>query len=144
MAVTATPYGTAALALGSGLFNFTSDTLKVLLTTSSYTPNIDTHDFLNDITNEITGTGYSAGGATLASVTWTYDSTNNRAVLAAAATVWTTATFTARYAVVYKSTGTASTSPLLSYVDFGANQSPSGVNFTIDWSTGGVFRATVA
>lgn len=48
-----------------------SDTIKVALLTSSYTPNYDTHDFFDDITNEVTGTGYTAGGATLGSKTVT-------------------------------------------------------------------------
>jgi hypothetical protein len=49
-----------------------SDTIKVLLTTSSYVPNLDTHETKADITNEVTGTNYSAGGNTLASKTLVY------------------------------------------------------------------------
>jgi hypothetical protein len=144
MAVTASAYGQAIMSLGLGRFNFGSDTLKVLLTTSSYTPNIDTHTYLSDVTNEVSGTGYTAGGATLSGVSWTYDATNNLGKLLASTTTWTAATFTARTAVVYKSTGTAGTSPLLSYVDFGADQSPAGVDFSIPWSTtDGVFQGSV-
>lgn len=144
MAVTATPYGQAAYGLGLGRFDFSANTLKCALTTSSYTPNVDTHDYFNDITNEISGTGYTSGGATLSSVSWSYDSTNNWALLTAAAVVWSTATFTARYGIVYVSTGTSSTSPLISYIDFGADQSPAAVNFTIDFSVNGILKVTVA
>jgi len=42
-----------------------------MLTTSSYSPAKDTHDFKDYVTNEVTGTGYSAGGATLGSKTLT-------------------------------------------------------------------------
>lgn len=144
MAVTASAYGQAILNLGKGLFDFTGDTIKCALTTSSYTPDLDAHDFFDDVTNEISGTGYTAGGATLTTVAWTYDSANNLAKLTADETTWTTATFTARIAVVYKSTGTASTSPLLCYVDFGADQSPAGIDFVIPWSaTNGLFQGTV-
>lgn len=52
--------------------DFLSDTIKVLLTTSSYAPNLDTHETKADITNEVVGTGYTAGGATLGSKTITY------------------------------------------------------------------------
>ncbi len=142
MAITATPYGQFVLALGTGAFNLSSDTLKVLLTTSSYTPNVDTHTYLTDVTNEITGTGYTAGGVTLSGVTWTYDSTNNRAVLGADSPTWATASFTARRAVVYKSTGVSGTSRLIGYVDFGENRTPTAENFVLNF-TSGVLRLKV-
>lgn len=65
------------LALTGTAVDLDSDTIKVALTTSSYTPNFNTHDFFNDVTNEITGTGYSAGGATLTGVTVTYTAANS-------------------------------------------------------------------
>lgn len=51
-------------------------------------------------------------------------------VWSSAAASWTTATFSADFGVVYKSTGTASTSPLLGLYTFGTTQSPSGSTFT--------------
>ena len=54
------------------VLGFTSDTFKVMLTTSSYTEDKDAHDFRNDVTNEVTGTGYTAGGNT-ATVSVTLD-----------------------------------------------------------------------
>ncbi len=136
MAVTATPYGKFLLGLAVGQFNLPADVLKVLLTTSSYTPNVDTHEFLTDITNEVTGTGYTANGITLTGVTWAYDANNNTAQLNCDPVLWSSATFTARYAVIYKSTGTASTSRLIGYLDFGTNQSPVGQDFGITFSSG--------
>jgi hypothetical protein len=121
-----------------------TDTIKVALTTSSYTPNQDTHDYFNDVTNEVSGTGYTAGGNTLASKTITYDDANNVIILDAADTTWASSTITARYAVVYASTGTASTSPLIGYVDFGSDQSSTNGNFTITWDATGIVRVTVA
>jgi hypothetical protein len=39
-----------------------SDTIKVALLSSSYTPNQDTHDYFDDVSaNEVTGTGYTTG-----------------------------------------------------------------------------------
>ena len=121
-----------------------TDTIKVALTTSSYTPNQDTHDYFNDVTNEVTGTGYTAGGNTLSSKTITYDDANNVIVLDAADTTWASSTITARYAVVYDSTGTSSTSALIGYVDFGSDQSSTNGNFTITWDATGIVRVTVA
>jgi hypothetical protein len=126
--------------IGSNPIDFVNDTIKVMLCTSSYTPSI-AHDFKNDITNEITGTGYTAGGLTLTSKTATRTSGNT--VYTAANATWSGATFTTRYAVVYKDTGVSSTSPLICYFDFGTDQSPAGVNYTLTWdATNGIFKMT--
>lgn len=143
MAVTAVVYGLACESLGEALFDFTADEIKVMLTTSSYVPNPDTHKYKSSITNEITGTGYTAGGQALANLAWTYNSTANRMELTADPSVWDPATFTCRYAVIYKNNGgVAATSPLLSYLDFGTDQAPVAVPFTINWDSTGVARLT--
>lgn len=144
MAVTAFLYGKVFEALTSASINWSSDTIKVSLHTSSYTPAQDTHDFFNDITNEVTGTGYTAGGATLGSKTATYTAGTNTTAYDAADTSWTTSTITARYAVVRKDTGTASTSPVICYVDFGADVVSSGGTFQITWDAAGIWSLTAA
>jgi hypothetical protein len=123
-----------------------SDTIKVMLLTSSYTPNQDTHDYLDDVVaNEVSGTGYTAGGATLATKTVTYDSTSNTFVFDADDVTWASSTVTARYAVVYDATpGTNATRPLIGYVDFVSDQSSSNGNFTITWDATGIVRMTAA
>ncbi len=137
MAVSALPYGKFLLELGKGSFNLPTDTIKAALTTSSYSPNIDTHEFFSDITNEVSGGGYTAGGMTLTNVTWTYSTSLDYAVLLADPILWTSITVTARRAVVYKSTGTASTSRLIGYVDFGVNRTQSGSNeFVLNFTLG--------
>lgn len=144
MAVSALLYGSFPAKLANKEIDFDTDTVKVALCTSTYSPNQDTHDYFNDITNEVTGTGYSAGGATLGSPTVTYTSGTNTQAFDAADTAWASSTITARYAIVYVSTGTASTSPLIGYVDFGADVVSSGAAFTITWAAGGIFTITVA
>jgi hypothetical protein len=42
--------------------DLSSGSYKVLLTTVTHTPNQDTHTVRTDITNEVTGTLYTAGG----------------------------------------------------------------------------------
>lgn len=98
----------------------TDDTFKVALVTSSYTPNKDTHEDFADVTNEVSGTGYTAGGNTVTG-TFTLDTANDKLTIEFAATSWTTATITARGAVYYSSTGTAGTSILVAYNDFGGD-----------------------
>jgi hypothetical protein len=144
MAVTAQVYGRAAELLLEGSHDLDGATYNVMLCTSSYAPDIDTHDFRSDVTNEVTGTGYSAGGQALASVTVTYDSANNRAVFDAADVVWSSSTITARYAVVYRARGGASSADeLLCYVDFGTDVSSTGGAFTIAWHANGIVTAAV-
>lgn len=126
--------------------DWVTDTIKTMLLTSSYAWNQDTNDFVSVVnTNEISGTGYTAGGFTLASKSVTYDAPSNTLRLIAANAVWTSASFTARYGVVYKDTGTAATSPLLGYVDLGGSQTVTSGTFTIQWdATDGVLRLVAA
>ena len=123
-----------------------SDTIKVALLSSYYTPNQDTHDYWDDVSsNEVTGTGYTTGGIALSSKTSTYDGTNNVIVLDAADVTWSSSTITARYAVVYNDSGaSAAAKALIGYVDFGSDQSSTNGNFTITWDSTGIVRITVA
>jgi hypothetical protein len=126
--------------------DFDTDTIKVMLLTSSYTPNQDTHDYLDDVVaNEVSGTGYTAGGATLANKTVTYDSATNTCILDADDTTWSSSTITARYAVIYDaSPATNATRPLIGYVDFTSDQSSNAGSFTLTWDATGIVRITSA
>ena len=123
-----------------GSIDLDTDTIKVALVTSSYTPNIDTHVFFSDVTNEVTGTGYTAGGKTLTTPVVSADTTDDEGVFDADDTTWATSTITARGAVIYKSTGTSSTSPLIAYIDFGSDKISSAGNFTITWNAEGILN----
>ena len=123
-------------------FDDAGTSVKVALCTSTYTPNQDTHDFFNDVTNELAASGnYTAGGNAVGSKTVTQDDTNNGATFDGADVAWTALTPSAafRYGILYKDTGTASTSALIAYLDFGADQNPAGNNFTIQWHADGIF-----
>lgn len=145
MAVTAKLYGSFPAKLANAEIDWDSDTIKVALTTSTYTPDQDTHDYFNDVTNQVTGTGYTAGGATLASKTVTYTSGTNTQTFDAADVTWSSSTITARYAVIYDATsGVSSTSALIGYVDFGADVVSSGGDFTIQWNASGIFTIAVS
>lgn len=133
-------YNSAKGDLMDGTIDLDTDTIKVALVTSTYTPDIDTDLDFADITNEVSGTGYTAGGATLGTKTVTVDTTNNRAEFDAADTVWTTATLTARGAVVYKDTGTPATSPLICYIDFTTDKSSASGDFTISYNAEGILQ----
>ena len=127
-------YNSAIDDMARGAIDFDSNSFKALLVTSSYTPNKDTHDFRDDVTNEVTGTGYTAGGVTTA-CTVTKDTANDRVTLQFAAVSWATSTITARALVIYKSTGTASTDNLVAYNDFGSDVSSTAGTFSVAAST---------
>jgi isochorismate hydrolase len=142
MAVTAKFYNLGVTSAFNKEVDWGTDTVKVMLCTSTYTPSQTAHQYKSSVTNEVTGTGYTAGGATLGTKTEAFSSQVK--AFDAADTVWTTSTITARYAVVYVSTGSDATSPLLCYVDFGADVSSTAANFTIAWDALGIFGITVA
>jgi len=130
---------TAKEKLMEGAFDLVNNTIKIMLLTSSHTTNIDTQEFIDDVSaNEVSGAGYSSGGATLGSKAVTADNTDDEGVFDAADTSWGTATITARYAVVYKDTGTPSTSPILCIIDFGSDKVSTGGTFQITWAAEGI------
>jgi len=139
-------YGNAVKAAFNKEVDWDSDTIKVALVSSAYTPNQDTHDYFDDVVaNEVSGTGYTAGGLSLAGKTSTYDAANNVLVLDANDAVWANSTITARYAVVYDDAGaTNAQKALIGYVDFGSDQSSTNGNFTVTWDATGIIRITVA
>lgn len=142
MATTKT-YGSLIAKAFNKEVDFDSDTIKVALLSSSYTPNQDTHDYWDDVSAyEVSGSGYTAGGATLANKSVTYNSSTNVTKFDADDVSWTSSTITARYAVIYDATGTASTSALIGYVDFGSDQSSSSGTFSIVWDSAGIFTTT--
>ncbi len=124
----------------NGSIDLDTDTIKVALVTSTYVPDQDLHTMFSDVTNEVVGTGYTAGGNTLGTVTVTADNTDNEGVFDAADTSWTTSTITARAAVIYKSTGVASTSALIAYVDFLSDKISTAGTFTIAWNAEGILN----
>ena len=119
-----------------GAIDFDTDTFKLMLVTSSYTANKDTHDKRDDVTNEVAnGNGYTTGGATVA-CTVTKDTANDKVTLVFAAASWATSTFTAAGGVIYKSRGGASSADnLVAFIDFGGDVSSSSSTFSVSAST---------
>lgn len=122
-----------------GTIDLANDTIKIALVTSSYTPDIDAHEDFADITNEVSGTGYTAGGETL-TTTVSVDDTDNEGVFDANDVTWSASTITARGAVIYKDTGTPATSPLVCYIDFGADKTSTAGDFVVTFDSEGIFN----
>ena len=128
-------YNSAIDDMARAAIDFDTDTFKAILVTSTYTPNKDTDDKRDDVTNEVSGTGYTAGGVASA-VTVTKDTANDKVTIQLGAVSWASSTVTARACVYYKSRGGASSADeLVAYNDFGSNVSSTGGTFSVAAST---------
>jgi len=196
MAVTSGWYHSAIAKGFNAEVDADTHTIKAMLTTSTHTISASTHDYKDDITNEVVGTGYTAGGVTVACTaavvaanSWTVTRGNSTAyalndavrpatgngflyqaitagtsggsiptypttlggtvtdgtvvwecvatggvVFDSADPSWASSTITARNIHWYRDTGTASTSPLLAWVNLGADVISSGGtwSYTVD------------
>lgn len=123
--------------------DFVNDTIKVALLNNSHSYNPDNDTFSDVSANQITGTGYSAGGATLGSKAVTADDTDNEAVFDAADVSWTTASFSAYHAVIYDDTLTSPADMLIASIDFGGVQTVTSGTFQITWAAEGIININV-
>lgn len=118
-------------------------TPKVMFLSSAYVLDQDAHDFVNDVSaSEVTGTGVSAGGVTLGSPTNTVDGATNTVKFTGSNI--TGINVSACYAVVYVSTGTPSTSPVLLIVDVSEGTATNVTVTGITWNAGGIAFLTAA
>lgn len=120
----------------TGAIDMDTDTFKVMLTTSAYAENKDTHTKRSDVTNEVTGTGYTAGGAATTVTVAAVDTANDDVEITIGAGSWATSTITARKAVIYKSRGGASSADeLVAVIDFASDVISTAGTFTLTAST---------
>ncbi len=122
--------------VSKGNIDGNSDTFYGMLVGAGYVPNIDTHTKRSDITNEVSGTGYTAGGAAT-TCTVTTDNSTNRTNWAFSNISWPSSTISnAQGVVIYKRRGgLASADELVAYVDFGTPQSTVSGTFVASFST---------
>lgn len=122
-----------------GVFNLLTDTIKVALVTG-YTPDIDVHDDWADVSaNEESGTGYTAGGETLGSVTVTQDDTNDRGVFDGADVTWTGLDVgTPSHAIMYDDTHASDL--LIAYWE--VTTASNGGDYTLQWNASGIITLT--
>ena len=109
--------------LGNG-----GNTLKIALYTSSASLGATTTAY--STTNEVSGTGYTAGGVTLSSQAVAYDSSNNVAYFDSADPSWSSATITARGALIYNN---SKSNASIAVLDFGSDFSSSNGTFQVQF-----------
>lgn len=129
-------YNSAVRDTATGAIDFDTDTFWAMLTTATYTENKDTHTKRSDVTNEVTGTGYSAGGQVITVSVAAVDTANDRVVITIGPVSWAASTITARKMVVYKRRGGAATADELVFVnDFGSDVISANGTFTVAANT---------
>jgi hypothetical protein len=112
--------------------------LGAMLVGSGYTPNYDVHEFRSDVTSEVTGTGYTAGGIAQTGELTTLDATNHWLKIDADDADFGTLTVSGIVGMVlYVVTGSAATDYLVSMHTF-ASQSPSASPFKYQFHVNGI------
>ena len=101
-----------------------ADTYKIALYTSAATLGASTTVY--SATNEVSGTGYTAGGATLTGFTTSLDT--GVTILDFADPSWTSATITARGALIYNS---SKTNKAVAVFDFGSDITSTNGTFSV-------------
>jgi hypothetical protein len=143
-------YNVFSESLGNNTVNMNTDSIRLALFTSSYTPNAGTQVSFSALTNQVTGAnGYTTGGATL-----TYGGVTRWAQSGGTATfraenvAWTATggSITARYAVLYSNT--AGTNNLIGYILLDTTPADVTVTdtntLTIQWNASGIFTLASA
>ena len=128
-------YNSAIRNAVTGQIDFDTDTFYMMLVTSTYSPDKDTHLDRADVTNEVTGTNYTATGQAVTVTVSAVDTANDRVDINFADVTWASSTITAAAAIVYKYTGTTANDLLVAYLDFGGDVSSTSGDFTVSTTT---------
>ena len=119
-----------------GEHDLDTDVIKIALYTSAATWDASTTAYTTS--NEVVGVGYTAGGNTLAGATVSL--TGTTAFVDFTDTTWTTATITARGALIYNS---SKSNKAVAVLDFGTDKTSTAGSFTVQFPTNDASSAIV-
>lgn len=119
-----------------GEHDLDTDTIKLALYTSAAT--LDASTTVYSTSNEVVGSGYTAGGNTLAGATVSL--TGTTAFVDFSDTSWTTATITARGALIYNS---SKSDKAIAVLDFGSDKTSTAGTFTVQFPVNDATNAIV-
>lgn len=125
----------------NGEFDFSSDTaqtFKIALFTSSASLGAGTTVYSS--TNEVSGTGYTAGGATL-TISTNPTSSGTTAYLDFSDVTWASSSITARAALIYNADGV--TNPSVAVIDFGEDKQTSSADFVVQFPAADAVNAII-
>ena len=126
MAITQAMCSSFKQELFGGIHDLDTDTIKIALFISAATLSAATTTY--STSNEVVGTGYTAGGNTLTGAVISLDGTT--AIVDFADTTWPSATITARGAVLYNS---SKANRALAVLDFGSDKTSTSGDFTVSF-----------
>ncbi len=132
MSGTWTWYGQGLLNWANGGIDFDTDSFKIMLTTSSYTPTQDSDNDRDDVSNEVGASGTYAAGGGSTTVSTSYDGASNELRITCTDVSFTSATITARTAVLYKDSGASATDLLVAYCTESGDVTSTAGTFTVD------------
>ena len=141
MAITQAMCTSFKKAVLDGEMDFSSDTaqtFKIALFTSDATLSAATTAY--STSNEVSGTGYTAGGETLTIAT-NPTTSSTTAYLDFDDVTWSSATITARGALIYKADGSGN--PAVAVLDFGADKTSTAGDFTVQFPTADASNAII-
>lgn len=119
-----------------GTHDLDTDVIKIALFTSSATLGASTTAY--STSNEVSGTGYTAGGNTLASAAISLDGTT--AIVDFADTTWSSATITANGALIYN---WSKANRAIAVLAFGGDKTSTNGDFTIQLPTADASNAII-
>jgi len=133
-------YGQALTSILSKKIDFVADDVRVALLNNTYVPNQDTNTFMSDVVGfELSGGNYSRKSLTGKSLT--YGGDTNTVTYDAADVTFTNLTGTLRHAVFFVNTGSDNSSPLICWMDFGADIAAAAQDFKIVFPPQGLLQA---
>ena len=124
MAITQAMCNSFKTELLDGTHDLDTDTIKIALFTSSATLGASTTAY--STSNEVSGTGYTAGGNTLAGAAISLS--GSTAIVDFTDTTWSSATITARGALIYNS---SKSDKAIAVLDFSSDKSSTAGDFTV-------------
>lgn len=128
------------------VLDWVNDTVKCALFTNSITPNFSTDASYNVSpynANQVSGTGYTTGGVTMAGKTLT-ESPTGSLMFDGNDVQWSGATFSgARAALIWDDTQTSPVDAVVCLVNLNADYGVTAGTFTIQWATTGIFAIDI-
>lgn len=115
----------------SGDLDFDTHSFKVLLLNNTYTPVAGTHAKRSDLSGEVSGSGYTAGGAVVVPTVTEVPASSKIDITFPQVTFTNTTLTNVRYAVYYRVVGSAATDRLVAFKDFGTNANPANASLVI-------------
>lgn len=126
--------------LGNAVHNFSSHSLKVLLTNTAMTSSVGLRASLTEVSS---GNGYTTGGNAATLTSWGQSPAGTGKLILADPSTWTASGGSIgpfQYAVLYNDTPTSPADPIIGYWDYGSAVTlAAGETFTVDFdATNGV------